>query len=305
MVVLGSRKEAVRWKVALDKRAIVAELHRTGEALRTEHVDLADRKKALRKEIAEMEDRRQRLTQEQVEIDSTREKLEAARATWKRSVSIWSAAAQYGAKFEKRDGHLVIVLQSGTCKQPKIVRADSVDPSVVILLRQKNALEGAMDATQQIADRLDEQKRLFSERNPDQKDALGKERREDKKRLQDAWASMSGRVRPSAIARVSKSSRKPTSRRAIPSIIASRGKSSNGLANKWKSWGGSCMKFARRVSRRSSDLSSGWKIERGQSASCGYVPFTPQFRSFTLRLRSPESGLRLRGPRWQKGRTLR
>lgn len=47
-----------------------------------------------------------------------------------------------------------------------------------------------MDATQQLADSLDEQKRLFAERFPDQKPALDRERRKDRKRIEEAWASI-------------------------------------------------------------------------------------------------------------------
>jgi hypothetical protein len=74
--------------------------------------------------------------------------------------------------------------------QPRIISADSVDPSVVVLLKQKKALERAMDATQRLADNLDEQKRIFAERFPDQKPTLDRERREDRKRIEEAWASI-------------------------------------------------------------------------------------------------------------------
>lgn len=172
------------------ERMAVAELRRTRETLRTEQADLTDSKKALEKEVAELENRRQRLTQEQAEIESARMTLEAERGRWNRSLSTWSEAAQHGAKFEEHDARLYIVLEGVVGSGPRIISADSVDPSVVVLLKQKKALERAMDATQQLAESLDEQKRLFAERFPNQKPALDRDRREDRKRIEEAWASI-------------------------------------------------------------------------------------------------------------------
>lgn len=172
------------------EQAAVAELHELGKALRTEQAKLNERKKKLETEVIELGSKRQRLIQEQAEIDRTRMNLIAERAKWDRSVSIWNEAVQHGAKIEKRDRRSVIVLQRVAGRQPNIIDADSVDPSVVILLEQKKLLEGAMDATQQLADSLDEQKREFAARYPEHEPMLEKERAEDRRRLQKVWASI-------------------------------------------------------------------------------------------------------------------
>ena len=173
-----------------DGKAALAQLNRTSDALRTEHGDLTATKRALEKEVEELEIKGQRLTQERAVIDIERARLEKDRARWDRSVTIWTKAFEEGASVEERSGRDVIVFPSMEGRQAGIVSADDVDPWVIVLLKQKKALEAAMDATQQLADDLDGKKREFAARNPEQKDALEKERIKDKEYLRDAWANI-------------------------------------------------------------------------------------------------------------------
>tara|TARA_Y100001933_G_scaffold76270_1_gene77587 strand:- start:399 stop:2684 length:2286 start_codon:yes stop_codon:yes gene_type:complete len=173
-----------------DEKAAITQLKRIGDAIRSEHADLIANRGALEKEVEELEIKGRRLAKERADIDTKRLKLETERARWDHSVRIWSKAAEEGASVEERDGRDVIVFTNLESGLPRVVNADDVDPSIMGLLRQRDFLVRAMEAAQQLADSLDEQKRLFAERNPHKKPEMEKERREGRKRVEDAWASI-------------------------------------------------------------------------------------------------------------------
>lgn len=164
--------------------AVLAGLKHEKAALQADKSALAGDRESLQAEVGQLEDRRNDLVEECAKTEMKRANLNADRAKWDRSMIIWKKAVEHQAKIRERDGGTVIAMPG------EVIPTTDVEPTVVTLLKQVQALTTAMHETEKLAASLDQQKRDFAKRHPDEEAALNKERAEDRKRLHDTWASM-------------------------------------------------------------------------------------------------------------------
>ncbi|MEL7684465.1 plasmid recombination protein [Citromicrobium bathyomarinum] len=177
----GRALREIREQMQQDKAAL-ARLAYDKTALQAEKSALVGDRQRLQAEVGDLKGRRHELAQERAKIEVERAKITADRTKWDRSMRIWNEAVENEAKIEKRNGNTVIAMPG------KAIPTSDVEPSVVMLVQQRQALADAMNETEELAASLDKQKREFAERHPEQKRAMDKERAEDKRRMQDAWA---------------------------------------------------------------------------------------------------------------------
>jgi hypothetical protein len=167
-------------------------LRREGQSLRDEKVTLAAENAALQSEVDGLQKRKAKLAADQARIDAERAKLDADMKKWDRSMAVWQQAAASGATIELMEQGKVIRVNAGQGQSPLAAPAAELDPTVVSLVSQREALVEAMTATEQLATNLDERHRRLAERFPDQKAAIEADRTKDRRMVQEAWASIAG-----------------------------------------------------------------------------------------------------------------
>lgn len=165
-------------------------LRRDGESLRDEKVTLAAEKAALQSEVDDLNKRKAKLAADQARIDAERAKLDADKKNWERSMAVWQQAAVSGASIESTEQGKVIRVNAGQGQSPLTAPVAELDPTVVSLVSQREALVEAMTKTDQLAISLDERHSRLAEEFPDKKEAIEADQAKDRKMVQEAWASI-------------------------------------------------------------------------------------------------------------------
>ena len=103
-------------------------------------------------------------------------------------MEVWQRAAASGADIETTERGTVIRINVGDGQPRLAVPVEDIDPAVVSLVSQRNALVKAMTENKKLASSLDERHRQLAERFPEQEEAIEADRAKDSKAIQEAWA---------------------------------------------------------------------------------------------------------------------
>ncbi len=163
-----------------------------GESLREENVALSAGKAALQSEVDGLEKRQAKLAADQAEIDTERANLDSEKKKWGRSMEVWQRAAASGADIETTERGTVIRINVGDGQPRLAVPVEDIDPAVVSLVSQRNALVKAMTETGELASNLDERHRQLAERFPEHEAAIEADRAKDRKKVEEAWSRIAG-----------------------------------------------------------------------------------------------------------------
>jgi hypothetical protein len=167
-------------------------VRREGASLREEKMTLAAGKAAIQSEIDDLEKRRAKLAAEQAQIDTDRANLKAEKKKWDRSMEVWQQAAASGATIDTTEQGKVVRVNAGQGEPDLDVPIEELDPTVVGLVRQRNALVEGMTETEKLATSLDERHRQLTEQFPEKKEAIEAEREKARKTVQETWARIAG-----------------------------------------------------------------------------------------------------------------
>ena len=167
-------------------------LRSEGNWLRKEKVALDAGKIALQAEIEGLEKQRAKLAVDQAKIDADRANLEADRKNWNLAMEVWQQAAASGATIDTTEKGKLVRLNAGKSQPDRVVPVEELDPTVVGLIRQRNAFEKAMTETEKLASYLDERLLAATRTFPEHRRAIEADRAKAQKTVQDTWARISG-----------------------------------------------------------------------------------------------------------------
>ena len=142
-------------------------------------------KAALQSEVDDLENRRAKLAAGQAQIDTDRANLDAEKKKWDRSMEVWQQAAASGATIDTTEQGQVVRVNAGQGEPDLDVPIEELDPTVVGLVRQRNALVEGMTETEKLATSLDERHRQLTEQFPEKKEAIEAEREKARKTVQE------------------------------------------------------------------------------------------------------------------------
>lgn len=160
--------------------------------LREDRMALAAKKAALQCEVGDLEKRKAKLAAEQAQIVTDRANLKADKKKWDRSMEVWQQAAVSGATIGSTEQGTVVRVNAGRDQPARAVPVEELDPTVVSLVSQRDALAKAMAENEKLASNLDERQREIAERYPEEMAAIEVDRAKDRKMVEEAWASIAG-----------------------------------------------------------------------------------------------------------------
>ena len=149
-------------------------------------------KEAQQSELRDLEVTSNRLKDDNARLEKQRTLVEAEKTAWNRSMEIWQSASASETTFEMSEQGQVLQIKASPGKPATEILVSEVDPAVVSLVRQKQALVETMDVTQRLADQLDQRYENLQKRFPEQAKAFQAERDKDRSMVNQVWAKIGG-----------------------------------------------------------------------------------------------------------------
>lgn len=152
-------------------------------------------KKSQQSELSALTVKRKRLKEDNARLDRQRSHLEAEKKAWNRSMEIWQRAAVSQTAIEMTEQGEILRINASTPGSAARIVVAEIDPAIVALVRQKQALIEKMDATERLAAKLDRRYEYLQKRFPNQGKALQAAREDGRSIVNQAWENI-GRESP-------------------------------------------------------------------------------------------------------------
>ena len=149
-------------------------------------------KEARQSELRDLEVTSNRLKDDNARLEKQRTLVEAEKTAWIRSMEIWQSASASETTFEMSEQGQVLQIKASPGKPATEILVSEVDPAVVSLVRQKQALVETMADTQRLAAQLQRRYESLEKRFPEQAKAIRAERDKDRSMVNQAWAKLDG-----------------------------------------------------------------------------------------------------------------